>query len=135
MNGTDHAFSHWKCEVLLDTLCLVLNCDASSNQFRASKPIRVPIVGHLIRSSREEGAVNANNYCLPSSGYALLVLDGVITCELEALRLMAGSYSVSFWLCRDPQEQRHVDVLHFHVEDKDIWGAGRHPTPSLSCLR
>ena len=104
-------------------------------RFRASRPIQTPILGYLIRSSRGEDAVNANNYFLPSTGYAVPVTEGTITCDLGMLPLMSGSYSVTFWLCRDPQEQHHVvDILHFSVEEKDIWGTGRSPTPALSCL-
>ena len=31
VNAADDAFSHWKCEVLLGSLCSILNSDASSN--------------------------------------------------------------------------------------------------------
>jgi lipopolysaccharide transport system ATP-binding protein len=104
-------------------------------KFKSSEPIQKPIIGYLIRSSRGENAVNANNYFLPSSNYPTPVTGGTIICELGDLPLMSGSYSVSFWLCRNPHEQHHVeDVLQFIVEDKDIWGTGILPTKSVSCL-
>jgi lipopolysaccharide transport system ATP-binding protein len=104
-------------------------------KFKAKEGIQKPIIGYLIRSSRGENAVNANNYFLTSSQYPEPVTEGTIVCDLGALPLMAGAYSVSFWLCRNPHEQHHVeDVLHFSVEAKDIWGTGKLPTTSLSCL-
>ncbi len=103
--------------------------------FCSREPILKPILGYLIRSSRGENAVNANNYFLPSASYPAPVTKGTIVCDLGDIPLMAGSYSVSFWLCRNPLDQHHVeDVLHFTVEEKDIWGNGALPTRSLSCL-
>jgi lipopolysaccharide transport system ATP-binding protein len=104
-------------------------------KFRASEPIQKPILGYLIRSARGENAVSANNYFLPSGSFAKPVKEGTIICDLGELPLMAGSYSVSFWLCRNPHEQHHVeDVLHFTVEEKDIWGNGALPPKLVSCL-
>jgi lipopolysaccharide transport system ATP-binding protein len=104
-------------------------------RFRSKAPIEKPIIGYLIRSSRGENAVNANNYFLPSCQYKNPVTEGTIICDLGALPLMAGSFSVSFWLCRNPQEQHHVeDLLHFHVEEKNIWGTTVMPLKSLSCF-
>ncbi len=103
--------------------------------FKARAPIRKPILGYLIRSDRGENAVNANNYFLPSPEYADPVTEGSILCDLGILPLMAGSYSVSFWLCRNPHEQHHVeDALRFTVDEKDIWETGRLPTRNLSSL-
>jgi lipopolysaccharide transport system ATP-binding protein len=103
--------------------------------FRSAEPIRKPIVGYLIRSSRGENAVNANNYFLKSSSYRDAVTEGAIVCDLGALPLMAGTYSVSFWLCRNPHEQHHIeDALWLTVEEKDIWGTGALPSRACSCL-
>ena len=103
--------------------------------FKARGTIRRPILGYLIRSSRGDDAVNANNYFLPSPDYENPVTEGTIVCDLGELPLMAGNYLVTFWLCRDPQELHHVeDILHFTVEEKDIWGTGKLPTKSLSAL-
>jgi lipopolysaccharide transport system ATP-binding protein len=104
-------------------------------KFRSKKPIAKPMVGYLIRTARGENVVNANNHFLPSCGYAKPVTEGTIVCNLGALPLMAGSYSVSFWLNYNPHEHQHLeDVLHFEVAEKDIWGNGQLPTKSLSCL-
>lgn len=104
-------------------------------RFRSAEPIRKPIVGYLIRSARGENAVNANNYFLPSGEYPDPVTDGTVVCDLGTLPLMAGSYTVSFWLCRNPHEQHHVeDALEFTVEEKDLWGTGALPSQGLSCL-
>ena len=60
-------------------------------------------------------------------------MEGTIICDLGELPLMAGSYSISFWLCSNPQEQHHVeDALRFTVEEKDIWGNGILPPKSCS---
>ena len=104
-------------------------------KFRSAEPIRKPIIGYLIRSGRGENAVNANNYFLPSGDYPMEVSEGTIICDLGKLPLMAGSYSVSFWLCRHPHEQHFVeDALEFTVAEKDLWGTGALPTQGLSCL-
>jgi lipopolysaccharide transport system ATP-binding protein len=111
-----------------DKLCLEV-------KFRSYDPIQRPIIGYLIRSSRGEDLVNANNYFLPSPDYPTPVTDGTIVCDLGDLPLMSGSYSVSFWLCRNPHEQHHVeDVLHFTVEEKNIWGTDALPNKSLGGL-
>lgn len=104
-------------------------------KFRSREPIQRPIVGFLVRSSRGENIVSANNYFLPSGSFEEPVTEGTIVCDLGDIPLMAGSYSVSFWLCRNPMEQHHVeDVLHFNVEEKDIWGNGALPSKHLSPL-
>lgn len=103
--------------------------------FKSRDPIQKPIIGYLIRSATGENAVNANNYFLQSSNYSEPVKEGTIICDLGILPLMAGPYVVSFWLCRHPHEQHFVeDILHFTVDEKDIWGTGKLPTKSLSCL-
>jgi lipopolysaccharide transport system ATP-binding protein len=135
-----------RCKVWMESVSILCNGEPNSIletgdkmslevKFRSCEPIQKPIIGYLIRSSRGENAVNANNYFLPSASYPKPVTEGTIICDLGDLPLMAGSYSVSFWLCRNPHEQHHVeDVLHFTVEEKDIWGNGALPTRSLSCL-
>ena len=103
--------------------------------FRASRPIKTPIIGLLIRSARGGNVINANNYYQGSNSYDEPLETGNIICDLSSVPLMADDYTVSFWLCRDPQEQHHVeDVLHFRVEEKDIWGTGRFPSRGLSFL-
>jgi lipopolysaccharide transport system ATP-binding protein len=135
-----------RCDVWMESVSILCNGEPNSIletgdkisfevRFRSCEPIQKPIIGYLIRSSRGENAVNANNYFLPSASYPKPVTEGTIICDLGDLPLMAGSYSVSFWLCRNPHEQHHVeDVLHFTVEEKDIWGNGALPAKSLSCL-
>jgi lipopolysaccharide transport system ATP-binding protein len=135
-----------RCPVWMESVSILCNGQKHSTlqtgdkmgleiSFRSREPLTKPIIGYLIRSSRGEHAVNANNYFLPSSNYPTPVTEGTIICDLGELPLMSGSYSVTFWLCRNPHEQHHVeDVLHFTVEDKDIWGTGALPTKSLSCL-
>lgn len=104
-------------------------------RFRSAEPLQRPIVGYLIRSLRGDNAVNANNYFLPSPVYPVPVTEGTIVCDLGSLPLMAGSYSVSFWLGRTPHDLHHVeDALHFTVEEKDIWQTGALPTRGLSSL-
>ena len=103
--------------------------------FKSRNPIQKPIIGYLIRSSTGENVVNANNYFLQSSNYPEPVKEGTIICDLGAVPFMAGSYAVSFWLCRNPHEQHHIeDILHFTVEEKDIWGTGKLPARSVSSL-
>jgi lipopolysaccharide transport system ATP-binding protein len=111
------------------------DCLGFAVRFRSDEPIRRPIVGYLIRSARGENAVNANNYFLPSGDYPAPVTEGTIVCDLGSLPLMAGSYSVSFWLGPNPHDLHHVeDALRFTVEERDIWHTGALPTRGLSCL-
>ena len=135
-----------RCKVWMESVAVLRNGEPSSVletgdkikleiKFRSSEPIQKPIIGYLIRSSRGENAVNANNYFLPSPSYDRPVMEGTIICDLGELPLMAGSYSISFWLCSNPQEQHHVeDALRFTVEEKDIWGNGILPPKSCSSL-
>jgi lipopolysaccharide transport system ATP-binding protein len=104
-------------------------------KFKSREPISRPGLGYLIRSSRGEDAVIANNHFLPSPDFVEPVTEGTIISDLGAIPLMAGSFSASFWLCRDPANQHHVeDVLNFEVEERNIWGTEYMPTKSLSCL-
>ena len=104
-------------------------------KFRSVKPVRMPVLGFLIRSSRGENAINASNSFLPSAGFREPVTEGTIVCDLGALPLMAGTYSVSFQMGRDPQQGHYAEeVLYFSVDEKDVWGTGRYPEPDASCL-
>ena len=135
-----------RCDVWMESVTVLCNGNPGTTfefgdrisfkvNFKARGPIRRPILGYLIRSTRGEDAVNANNYFLPSPDYEQPVTEGTIVCDLGALPLMAGSYLVSFWLCRNPHEQHYVeDILQFTVNEKDIWGSGKLPTRSLSAL-
>lgn len=135
-----------RCKVWMESVSILCNGQRSSIletgdkmslevKFCSREPIQKPMIGYLIRSSRGENAVCANNYFLPSASYPTPVTEGTIICDLANLPLMAGSYSVSFWICHNPHEQHHVeDILHFTVEEKDIWGNGALPPKSLSCL-
>jgi lipopolysaccharide transport system ATP-binding protein len=135
-----------RCDVWMESVTVLCNEMPSTRfefgdrlgfkiDFRASSPVQRPIIGYLIRSSRGENAVNANNYFLPSPDYQHPVTVGSIICDLGELPLMAGYYSVSFWSCSSPHEHHHVeDVLHFTVEERDIWGSSRFPDRSVSSL-
>ena len=135
-----------RCSVWMEAVSVLRNGEPSSVletgdrialriRFRSREPIDKPIAGFLIKADRGENALSANNYFLPSASYDRPVTEGALTCELGAVPFMAGSYSVSFWLCRSPFEQHHVeDVLHFTVGEKDIWGNGVLPARNLSCL-
>jgi len=104
-------------------------------RFRADKPIVQPIIGLVIRSSQGANVLNANNHYQPSPEYAPAVTRGSIVCDLGVVPLMADGYSVSLWLCRDPQEQHHIDeAIRFQVEEMDLWGFGRLPPSGISCL-
>jgi len=135
-----------RCDVWMDTVTVLCNGKPNATftigdrlgfkvKFRSSLPITRPLLGYLIRSSRGEDAVNANNYFLPSPDFDEPVTEGTIIADLGELPLMAGAFSATFWLCQDPANQHHVeDVLNFEVEEKNIWGTGHLPTKSLSCL-
>ena len=135
-----------RCDVWIETVTVLCNGKPKSQlkigdrlsfrvKFRARQPISRPILGYLIRSSRGEDAVNANNYFLPSPEFEEPVTEGTIICDLGEVPLMAGTFSPTFWLCQEPTNQHHVeDVLYFEVEERNIWGTEHLPTRSLSCL-
>jgi lipopolysaccharide transport system ATP-binding protein len=104
-------------------------------RFRASKPVDQPILGLLIRSAQGVSAINANNYYQRSPTYPQPVMEGLICCDFGRVPLMADGYSISLWLCRDPQEQQHVEeAVRFQVEERDLWGQGRTPPSGISCM-
>ena len=135
-----------RCDVWIETVTVLCNGEPKSQlkigdrlsfkvTFKSREPILRPILGYLIRSSRGEDAVNANNYFLPSPDFEQPVTEGTIVCDLGEVPLMAGTFSATFWLCQDPLNQHHVeDVLYFEVEEENIWGTEHLPTKSLSCL-
>jgi lipopolysaccharide transport system ATP-binding protein len=101
-----------------------------SIQFRSDNPIARPGIGYAIRSSQGVDILNANNHYQPSPEYNPPVESGTILCDLGAVPLMPGNYSISLWLCRDQHEQHHLEeAIHFQVEEKDLWGLGRSPPP------
>ena len=135
-----------RCDVWMESATVLRNGEPNVNfkigdrlsfkvKFKAGKPITRPILGYLIRSSRGEDIVNANNYFLPSPDFDEPVTEGTIVCDLGEIPLMAGTFSATFWLCQDPLNQHHVEeVLFLEVEEKNIWGTGHLPTKSLSSL-
>jgi lipopolysaccharide transport system ATP-binding protein len=135
-----------RCDVWMESVTVLCNGEAKTQfkigdrlsfkvKFTASKSITRPILGYLIRSSRGEDAVNANNYFLPSPDFEEPVTEGTIVCDLGEIPLMAGTFSITFWLCQDPTNQHHVeDCLFFEVAERNIWGTEHLPTNSLSCL-
>ena len=135
-----------RCDVWMESVTVLCNGKPNAKlkmgdrlglkvKFRSREPILRPLFGYLIRSSRGEDAVNANNYFLPSPDFEQPVTGGTIVCDLGELPLMAGAFSATFWLCQDPTNQHHAeDVLNFDVEERNIWGTEHLPTRSLSCL-
>jgi lipopolysaccharide transport system ATP-binding protein len=104
-------------------------------RFRSDKPIRQPKIGFVIRSTQGASILNSNNHYLPSPEYPGGVTEGTIYCRLGVVPLMADGYTVSLWLCRDSQEQHHIeDALRFEVEEKEIWGLGQLPPKGFSSL-
>jgi lipopolysaccharide transport system ATP-binding protein len=104
-------------------------------QFRSDKPIQEPKIGLVIRSAQGASILNSNNHYLPSPKYLRGVTEGSIYCDLGVVPFMADTYNVSLWLCRDPQEQHHIDeALRFEVEEKEIWGQGQLPPGGFSLL-
>jgi lipopolysaccharide transport system ATP-binding protein len=103
--------------------------------FSSLKPVSKPVLGYLIRSATGENVVCANNQFLPSPEFDLGVREGVIKCELEQVPLVAGIYTISLWLCIQPNDQFYIEeVLHFSVEHKNIWGTDGIPPPNLAKL-
>jgi hypothetical protein len=100
--------------------------------FRAETDVARPILGLSIQTFRGEKILNANNYYQLAGSFDEPVREGTILCHLGKVPLLAGSYSISLWLCKEPHHQHHIpDALNFQVEEKDLWGTGRQP-PAIS---
>jgi lipopolysaccharide transport system ATP-binding protein len=103
--------------------------------FCTEQEIDKPCVGFVIRSDRGHDVLNSNNHYLPCSRMSLPAKFGVVTCDLGAVPLMAGNYTLSLWFGRSIHEQHYIDnAARFRVEEKDIWGCGFLPPTKITAL-
>jgi lipopolysaccharide transport system ATP-binding protein len=101
--------------------------------FVADHPTSRPQLGFIIRSEEGSNVLNANTHyqtvIYPRNG----LTQGVITCNMGAVPLMPGKYSVSLWFGTGHVDNHVAEtVLRFEVLEKDIWGKGKLPPPKAS---
>lgn len=104
--------------------------------FRSDTPLHVPRVGFIVTNEAGIALLSANNRYQFSPRYDKPVQAGTISCELGAVPLMPGRYSVSLFLGDAPEHDSHVaeHVLWFEVVEHDLWGTGLGPDSRASQL-
>jgi lipopolysaccharide transport system ATP-binding protein len=104
-------------------------------EFESETALRCPQIGFVILTQQGLALTNSNNQFQRSAEFAQPVRNGVIRCDLGAVPLVAGHYSVSLWF-GDRLMDTHVvrDALRFQVIDCDIWGTGKTPPSSDSLM-
>jgi len=134
------------CDIRMETMTLLCNSECSSDfeygdnlsflvTFHTETTIQKPLLGFMIRSSRGENIISANNIFLPSSEFSTPIKCGTIRCDLGLVPLMKGKYTVSLWFGRHAHELHYAeDAVAFEVEEKDIWQRGKLPPHRISCL-
>jgi lipopolysaccharide transport system ATP-binding protein len=93
-----------------------------------------PVLGLVVRSAQGMPLFGVNNRFIP--GYEFPpVSSGRITCRLEALPLMPGTYFLDLYF-GDPHADRDVilDAVSFEVVPADVFGSGRLPPPAAGPL-
>ncbi len=89
-----------------------------------------PVLGVVVKSAQGMPLFGVNNRFIP--GYDLpAVQRGVVTCSLEALPLMPGTYFLDLYF-GDQQGDRDVilDAASVEVVPADVFGSGRLPPPA-----
>jgi lipopolysaccharide transport system ATP-binding protein len=102
--------------------------------YHAPTPTRNPRLGFIITASDGTKLLYVDNQYQPSEPLQAPATDGVITCNLGAVPLMPGDYTISLLLGVMSAANSHVevDVLSFSVTERDIWGSGQFPTTGVS---
>jgi lipopolysaccharide transport system ATP-binding protein len=97
-------------------------------QFESDEPLRLPYQGFKLYGSGGECLLNVSNRYQSSTPYASPVTSGTILCELGAVPLVGGRYSISLSL-GDIADDIHIadHVISFDVIERDLWGTGQVP--------
>jgi lipopolysaccharide transport system ATP-binding protein len=123
------------CNDVPATTVLMGDSIAISVEFRSAEPLSRPRLGFVVSSHNGVQVLNANNRYQPSPAYAAPVRAGTIQCELGAVPLMPGRYTVSLYLGNQFQDTHVVhDALSFDVVERDLWGEGQMPPRAISSL-
>jgi lipopolysaccharide transport system ATP-binding protein len=104
-------------------------------EFEAETALRCPQIGFVILEEQGIALINANNQFQRSAEFQQPVQTGVIRCDLGAVPLVAGRYSISLWF-GDRSTDTHIvhDALGFEVIERDIWGTGKTPPAGDSLM-
>jgi lipopolysaccharide transport system ATP-binding protein len=104
-------------------------------EFESETALRCPQVGFTILNQHGTVLINANNQFQRSAEFVLPVRTGIVRCDLGAVPLVAGQYSISLYF-GDRMVDTHVvvDALSFEVIERDIWGTGKIPSAAESLM-
>ncbi|MDX2128597.1 MAG: ABC transporter ATP-binding protein [Chloroherpetonaceae bacterium] len=101
-------------------------------EFISRLGIKSPKIGYVIYNESGDPICCSNNRFIPSEDYQFPVNKGVIVLKLNAINLIEGKYSLSFWFGDNVQDYDILqNVLYLNIIPKDIWGSGYLP-PRLS---
>jgi lipopolysaccharide transport system ATP-binding protein len=104
-------------------------------EFEADITLQRPQIGLIIHAANGENVLNANSHYQQATYLNSPSCRGQIHCDLGAVPLMPGRYSMSLWF-GSQLVNTHVahNAVHFEVHEKDIWGNGKAPPKNVSYL-
>jgi lipopolysaccharide transport system ATP-binding protein len=104
--------------------------------FKSSKSIAVPGFGFSIEDIEGRRIFSFTNHMLPNSDIPRSVKNGVMTCHIPKLPLLAGTYYVTLSLTESKKEyvDRVERAFSFSVEVDDIYGSGVIPERSQGTI-
>jgi lipopolysaccharide transport system ATP-binding protein len=95
--------------------------------FEHEKPFS-PVLGVVVKSSRGVPILPINNKFIGGYQFAQDVRRGTISCHIDVLALMPGSYSVDLWFGDRHNDFDIVfDAISFEVYAADVFGTGQIP--------
>jgi lipopolysaccharide transport system ATP-binding protein len=104
-------------------------------EFASDTGLVVPEIGFIIFGQHGMAAINANNQFLRTARFGQPVKEGMVRCDLGAVPLVAGHYTISLWFGRGGIDT-HIarEALDFEIVERDIWETGRTPPPQFSMM-
>ena len=95
------------------------------------EPIR-PVLGLVVRTSLGAPVFGVNNKFINGYRFDRALRKGIITCTLDSVPLMHGTYSIDFYFGDDSQDYDTIEyAVTFEVVPADIYGSGK--LPSAKC--
>lgn len=96
--------------------------------FEADAPTRHIYISILISSTSFGDFILSSTLFLPTFTFPQPTRNGKVRVNFGKLPLIAGQYTVAFWIGVNEQSFEHLpDALTFEVQQKNIWGTVNHP--------
>jgi len=89
-----------------------------------------PVLGFVLRDKYDVAVFGVNNRVVPGYLFKDAVSQGTISCIIDNLPLMPGSYSLDLYLGEEQESFDHdiiLDAIRFDVESADVYGSGKIP--------